>query len=215
MTNPNERETPAAFAMALLALDRVNAARILRAAGGSRPAAGVVESFVVPALDEIGHAWEAGDVALSQVYMSARICEELIDTVPGLSAPFRPDKPRIAMAALEDQHLLGKRMVLSMMRAGGFNVADYGVLNATDMAARAYADRIDVLLVSVLMLRSALGVSALRQALAALGAHPHIIVGGAPFRFDPNLWREVGADACGRTASDALMLVDQFIQVAA
>jgi methanogenic corrinoid protein MtbC1 len=61
------------------------------------------------------------------------------------------------------------------------------------------------------MLRSALAIKALTVLLDSLGSRPHIIVGGAPFRFDANLWREVGADACGLTASDAVVLVERFI----
>ena len=85
----------------------------------------------MPALDGIGRSWEAGDLSLSQVYMGARICEELI----GEPARVRrcragSDQPRVAMAALDDHHLLGKRMVLSVMRGCGFDVDDYGVLDA-------------------------------------------------------------------------------------
>jgi len=214
MTDKTISGNLAAFTTALLTLNRVNAARLLLDAADTRPPSEVVEDLVVPALDEIGRAWEAGDVALSQVYMSARICEELVAAVPELAVPFRPDRPRIAVAALEDRHLLGKRMVQSMMRASGFAVADYGVIDAPGLAIRAHAERIDVLLISVLMLRSALGVKALRVAFDSLGTCPHIIVGGAPFRFDANLWREVGADACGRTASDAVVLVERFIGAA-
>ena len=60
------------------------------------------------------------------------------------------------------------------------------------------------------MLRSALRVRALRAALDALGVHPFLIVGGAPFRFDAALWREVGADGCGHSASDAVTLVERY-----
>ncbi|MEI8259399.1 MAG: B12-binding domain-containing protein [Deltaproteobacteria bacterium] len=111
MTGTAHSPDLAEFTRALLDMDRVNAARLLRTVNHTRPAAAMVEQLVVPALDEIGHAWEAGDVALSQVYMSARICEEIIAAVPELAVSFRPDRPRIAIAALEDHHLLGKRMV--------------------------------------------------------------------------------------------------------
>jgi methanogenic corrinoid protein MtbC1 len=200
------------FADALLALDRVWASRLLREEGDARSPFAAVETLIVPAFDAIGNGWERGDIALSQVYMSARICEELVSAVPELSLPFRPDRPRIAVAALEDYHLLGKRLVLSMLRASGFAPADYGVLDAPALAARAHADNIDALLVSVLMLRSALHVRDLKTQLVALGSKTRVYVGGAPFRFDPNLWREVGADGWGRTASDAVNLVAQLME---
>jgi methanogenic corrinoid protein MtbC1 len=215
MTDPIHSLPLAAFTTALLAMDRIQAAGVLASEGKARPLVSVVDALVVPALDDIGRAWDAGDVALSQVYMAAKICEELVGAVPKPSGRIRPVRPRIAMAALEDHHLLGKRIVLSMMRASGFVVADYGVLAAPALAAKARGDDIDVLLISVLMLRSALAVRALRKAFDALGTCPHLIVGGAPFRFDANLWREVGADACGRTASDAVLLVERFARAAA
>lgn len=36
--------------------------------------------------------------------------------------------------------------------------------------------------------------------------------GGAPFLFDENLWREVGADAMGRNAAEAVTLVSEWMQ---
>jgi methanogenic corrinoid protein MtbC1 len=202
-----ESDRIGAFTAALLAVDRVQAGRALDVAAGALPPIEMVEQVVVPALDEIGRAWEAGDVALSQVYMGARICEELVAAVPQLAVPFRADRPRIAIAALEDYHLLGKRIVVSMLRASGFAVIDYGTSDAIALADRACADRIEALLVSVLMLRSALRVTAVRARCEQLGYRPRLFVGGAPFRFDDRLWQDVGADACGHTASDAVRLV--------
>jgi methanogenic corrinoid protein MtbC1 len=57
------------------------------------------------------------------------------------------------------------------------------------------------------MLPSALEVKAVRATLARRGHRVRIAVGGAPFLLDPELWREVGADAFGRSASDAVAIV--------
>lgn len=207
MLGNTELERVSAFTAALLAVDRVRAGRALAAAGSALPPIQMVEQIVVPALDDIGRAWEAGEVALSQVYMSARICEELVAAVPELAVPFRRNRPRIAIAALEDYHLLGKSIVVSLLRTSGFAVADYGVADAVALADRACAERVDALLVSVLMLRSALRVVDVRTRCEQLGYRPRLVVGGAPFRFDDRLWQEVGADAWGRTASDAVRLM--------
>jgi len=37
-----------------------------------------------------------------------------------------------------------------------------------------------------------------------------VIVGGAPFRFDSSLWKEVGADAFGYNASDAFDIIQSL-----
>ncbi len=37
-----------------------------------------------------------------------------------------------------------------------------------------------------------------------------VIVGGAPFRFDESLWKEVGADATGNDPAEALKIVTKL-----
>ena len=41
----------------------------------------LAEKVVAPALERIGDDWKAGDASLSQVYMSGRICEKLVDEI--------------------------------------------------------------------------------------------------------------------------------------
>ncbi len=57
------------------------------------------------------------------------------------------------------------------------------------------------------MMPSALKIRNVRNALDARGVQLKILVGGAPFQFDPQLWREVGADAMGLSAADAVAVV--------
>ena len=59
------------------------------------------------------------------------------------------------------------------------------------------------------MLRSAFRVEALRKELETFTRRPRIVVGGAPYLFDASLWKEVGADAMGRSAADAIELVGE------
>jgi methanogenic corrinoid protein MtbC1 len=61
------------------------------------------------------------------------------------------------------------------------------------------------------MLPSALRVKDVKQGFIKAGKEVKIAVGGAPFRLDPQLWKEVGADMGGRTASDAIDIVLQFL----
>ena len=66
------------FEAALLALDRLEAARLLESGGDDRPVILRIEQDVVPAMESIGKSWEEGRLSLSQVYMSGRICEEIM-----------------------------------------------------------------------------------------------------------------------------------------
>lgn len=113
---------------------------------------------------------------------------------------------------LGDYHELGKRIVYAVLRASGFELFDYGRLDVDGLVARAQADGVHVLLVSTLILPSALQVAAVSRRLRASNPGIRIAVGGAPFRFDHQLWREVGADAMGASAADAVGLLRRWME---
>jgi len=201
-----------AFRDALETLDRIGAESVVNQARSELTPLQVVDQVVVPVLEQIGLAWEKGDLALSQVYMSGRICEELVEQVLPPSDPDRKHQPRSAIVVLCDYHMLGKRIVYSQMRASGFELFDYGRMDVDELVERALADKLRVLLISVLMLPSALKVKQVCARLKAAGAPIKIAVGGAPFLFDDRLWQEVGADAMGHNAAEAVNLVEAWMR---
>ena len=205
----HELVTP--FKKALLALDRVEADLLFTRAQGTLSPISAVEQVVVPALVQVGADWESGLVALSQVYMSGRFCEDLVEKVLPPSDPDRKHQPRSAIVVLNDYHLLGKRIVYSVMRASGFELFDYGRMDVDELVARAIEDKIRVLLISVLILPSALKVKAVCARLKAARPDIRIVVGGAPFQFDRELWQELGADAMGASAADAVTIVERWM----
>ena len=204
-------ESAEAFATALLALDHLAATDVLDRAVSTQPGSWYLDDIVVPALVRIGDGWSAGEVSLSQVYMSGRMCQRLIADRAGSPAALRPTQPRLAIGVLDDSHALGKQIVVHLLRSSGYQVSDWGArLSVEDMVEAAVEERPDVLFVSVLMLRSALLVAQLRQRLHDAGLDVFIVVGGAPFRFDPGLAGEVGADFVGSSASDALPIMSNI-----
>ncbi len=200
-----------AFRESLETLDRVSAEALFQQALAAQTPIAAIESLVVPALEQMGQAWQEGSVALSQVYMSGRFCEELVERVLPPSDPDRKHQPRSAIVLLNDYHALGKRIVYSVMRASGFELFDYGRMDVEQLVERAIADRIRVLMISVLMLPSALRVSEVCARLKSRDSGIRVLVGGAPFLFDEQLWREVGADAMGHSASEAVTIVERWM----
>ncbi len=196
-------------------MDRVGAKRVLDHAGTSQSAVEVVERLVLPALEHLGNEWEAGVLALSQIYMGGRICEELVDALLPPASPDRIDQPRMAIAVLDDFHFLGKRLVYSTLRASGYELSDYGRMEAGDLVARASREQIEVLMVSTLMLNSALRIKEVSAGLATAGLGTKLIVGGAPFRYDAELWKEVGAHATSGTASGIIPIVNRLTELKA
>jgi methanogenic corrinoid protein MtbC1 len=192
---------------ALIALDRLRVESIIQQAVGHMGSTRAIEELMVPVLIALGEEWNNGSVALSQIYMSSRICEDIVDRILPATAADQNSHLRPAIVVLSDYHMLGKRIVLSVMRASGFDILDYGRMEVNELVERVIADNLKVLLISVLMLPSALKVKEVREALNARGSRARIAVGGAPFLFDSELWREVGADAMGRNAADAVTIV--------
>ncbi len=198
------------FERALLLLDKEQAKRLIDQAmmlGGVQQ---VIQQLIVQPLTHIGDCWQAGTVALSQVYMSGRICEALIDDLLPQTTLKRRDQPRLAIAVLSDSHALGKRIIYSSLRASGLEIQDFGQgLTVDQLVQQTRAQAIEILFVSVLMYPSALNVKALKQGLTGTGTK--VMVGGAPFMLMPDLWRQVDADAFGADAADALDFVNKHL----
>jgi methanogenic corrinoid protein MtbC1 len=195
------------FEEALLTVNRDGAQRVLESRAQT-PLTERLDGIVVPAFDRIGKAWTEGTVALSQVYMAGRIVEELLASGRTRS----PDRrPRVAITVLEDHHMLGKRMVASILTATGIDVEDLGRTTVDELVERVRVEGYELVLISVLMLPSALRVRDVVEKLGTLGRPVRVIVGGAPFRLDPTLAQRVGAHAFGATASDAVHMVNAFL----
>ncbi len=199
------------FEDALLHVNRVQAEGILEQHFRNQGSFEQMEQIVMETLERIGSDWEAGLVSLSQVYMSGVICEDLVDKYLPKYQVRRINAPRMAIGVLLDHHALGKRIVYSVLRAAGFEILDFGQgLSVDELVHKTIENDIEVLLISTLMLPSALKVERLRDELRARGSFTKLVVGGAPFRLDPLLWRTVGADADGKSASHVIAAIEDL-----
>lgn len=202
------------FEKALLQINRMKAAELFEKCYALENRFDLLEQLTVQTLEKIGGGWEDGKVSLSQVYMSGVICEELIDKYLPKKLIERKNMPKMAIAVLQDHHALGKRIVYSILRASGFEIMDFGQgLSVENLVAKSKENQIEILLISTLMLPSALKVKAVREQLVLHGDVPKIVVGGAPFRLDKNLWKTVGADADGKDASSVIKTIETIVAV--
>jgi len=147
--------------------------------------------------------------------MSGRICEDLLEelfseTLTDGPPAVETEPPRLAIAVLEDYHLLGKQIVRTVLRAASYQVRDYGRQDVETLVELVHSDGIEVLLISTLMLPAALRVRELVERLRVVAPGVRVVVGGAPYRFDDQLWREVGADAVGLSAGDILAILERL-----
>lgn len=202
------------FESAIIRSDRVLASDILDSAANISSLSGILDGIIAPALQRIGTRWEAGELALAQVFMAGKIAETLIGekmTAEGFS-PVHPT-PRIAVAVYEDFHSLGKQMIITVLRAAGYDPIDYGInLNGADLVRLIEKDEVDILFLSALMLRAALSIKDFTRLIAERGLKTRIIVGGAPFIFDPGLADEVGAWAMAKDAAGTIPIIERYLK---
>lgn len=192
------------FEDALLSLNSVAAQNMIFRAFTEDNAFEIVNDIIAPVLEKIGDMWVCGDIALSQEYMAGKICEEIVEKLLPSESPSRMSTPVIGITTLGDEHMLGKRIVTSFIRASGFNIHDYGDMGPENVAMKVKEEGVEVLMVSTLMLNLAYEVKKLREIFDRENISARIIVGGAPFLFDRDLWKEVGADAMAVDAMESI-----------
>lgn len=141
-------------------------------------------------------------------FRNARILEAALDRLEPL-VPARADGPPIVIGnAWQDFHDLGRRIVVSALRADGFRVVDLGLsVRNEDLVDAAVREGATVIGVSTLLLHTAKHVPELKQLLRRRGLHRiRVIAGGAPFLVDPTLRERVGADGVAFDPAGAVRL---------
>jgi methanogenic corrinoid protein MtbC1 len=180
----------------------------------------VVFEVVLPAMDLMIKAIsENMDANLAQHFMTAQIA----DTVTAEMVSKFQKAPEIVGTvvigtAMGDMHSLGKRIVIGCLRARMIDVTDLGVnVPPERFVDEATAKNADVIGVSAMMVHTAKGENgclAVRRVLKERGLERkvRIIVGGAPFRFDENMFRMVQADACALDGVTAGKVIADLIR---
>jgi methanogenic corrinoid protein MtbC1 len=193
---------------ALINMDRIAIRQILSPVDGSLIQKDLIDEVIVMALEEIGRRWEEGTLAISQVYMAGVLIEEIIITIYPTIESSPQKQVKLATVVLDDYHMLGERIVASHLIGAGYTPIRYGRKDVQELLPLVYRDNLKYLLISTLMLSSALKIKEVTAGLT--GKEIKVIVGGAPFRLDPNLGIEVGADRVCFTASDAVTAIREL-----
>lgn len=194
----------------LIDYDKTSSKELLRSLFNSDGDYTVINKIFFDALNDIGEEWNKGKLSLAQVYMSGVLCEELINDFFNLEDKKDVDS-NIAIVTFSDYHILGKKILYSQISVCGYQIKDFGQISDNEkLVKRCINERIELLMISVLMLPSALKIKELRACFEREKYDIEIIVGGAPFVFNPLLYKEVGANATGKTPTDAMRYIDKW-----
>lgn len=206
---------------ALLDTDREQALALLsRALGDGTTPEELVFAVVTPAIEKMSRDLTR-DLAttLSQHFIAAQISEEAIELLLPLFSTIPEIRGNVIIGtAAGDFHGLGKKIVRGCLRAKLFAVTDLGVnVPAERFVEQALACNASIIAISAMMVHTALGAdgaSGVRQLLRERGLESRIkiIVGGAPFRFDENLYQSVSADAWADNGIEATRVICELMR---
>ncbi len=209
------------YLKALFDTDKARALQIVQTAldSGMTPEK-VIFEVVIPGMERmIGGMLSDNLITLSQHFLSSQIAEEVADRLIPMFATAPEVRGHVVIGTSHgDFHGLGKKIVTGCLRARMFEVTDLGINVAPErFVDEAALTGAEVIGISSMMLHTATGERGprrVRQILRERGLEGRIriIVGGAPYRFHDNLFREVGADAWADSAAEAPAVVALMVQ---
>lgn len=183
----------------------------VRAAGDLGP---FYAQVVTPALREVGRLWETGLLSVAGEHRACAVARRTCDVLNHLLVPFQHRKGRVVVsAAPEEWHDLGARILADLLAGDGWAVDYLGAnVPARDLLELVRQVRPRVLALSLTVpfnLQEVRDLAGQVRAEHGAGA-PRILLGGALFAQDPDLWRRLDADGHAATADGALALLEQW-----
>jgi trimethylamine corrinoid protein len=180
----------------------------------------IVFKVVIPAVEEMmSNITKDPDANLAQHFMTAQIAAEVTERM--LTKFQHPPQilGRVVIGtAYGDLHSLGKRIVMGCLKALMVEVTDLGVnVPAQRFVDEAVAHDAQVIAISAMMVHTATGehgARKVREILQERGLEGRfrIVVGGAPYRFDTELYKSVGADAWASDGVNAGRVIVDLIK---
>jgi methanogenic corrinoid protein MtbC1 len=193
-----------AYNEAIFDTDRERALKVIHDAvnKGVSPEA-IVFKVVIPAIElMIKSISESFDASLAQHFLTSQVAADVVEEMIPKFKKTPEVVGRVVMGTSQgDFHGLGKRIVIGCLNALMINVTDLGLnVPPERFIDEAVAHDAQVIGISSMMVHTARGENGclkVRRILKERGLEGKIkiIVGGAPYRYDGNLYRIVQADS--------------------
>jgi 5-methyltetrahydrofolate--homocysteine methyltransferase len=167
----------------------------------------LLNESMIPAMRDIGDKFSRNEVYVPEMLIAARAMQSGLKLIePLLAKSGHKPRARICIGTVKgDLHDIGKNLVAMMLKGAGFEVDDLGVdctIEKYDMAVQRGAT---IVCLSALLTTTMPYMKAVAQHFAERKG-VKVIVGGAPVTAD--YAREIGADAYGSDANDAVRAVE-------
>jgi signal transduction histidine kinase len=187
--------------------------RILAAVAGGLPVRDVYSTVFEPVQIEVGRRWQLGRLSVAQEhYCTAAIQLAMASLYPYVFGAASRGRRVLAATIGGELHEIGARMVADLFTLAGWEVDYLGA----DLPAFALVAAVRELRPQVVALSTTLRphVRRVMEAVAALrreSPRPIVLVGGQPFREDPELAIAVGADGTAPDAASAVACAERLL----
>lgn len=166
----------------------------------------MLDQALVPAMDEVGKLFSAGDIFIPEMMVSAKVMQLALDVLkPHLVGDQQVNLAgRFAIGTVKDDlHDIGKNIVISMMQGAGFEVTDLGIDCPPEKFIAAIEDGAQVLGLSAILTTVVKNIGETIKAIEESGLRDRvkILVGGVAVT--PTFAQEMGADAYCEDAGEA------------
>jgi 5-methyltetrahydrofolate--homocysteine methyltransferase len=169
----------------------------------------LLDTALIPAMDEVGRLFEAGEVFVPEMLVAARAMQGALNLLrPLLAETGKEPIGKVAIGTVAgDLHDIGKNLVGLMLEGAGFHVTDLGVDVSPDRFVQAASGNVQVIGMSALLTTTMPAIKTSIDALVAAGLRDRVkvVIGGAPVT--QAFAEQVGADAYSSDAASAVRTV--------
>jgi 5-methyltetrahydrofolate--homocysteine methyltransferase len=173
----------------------------------------IIENGISRGLDLVGEQFEAGTYFLGDLVMAGEVVKEAMPLIESRMDPGSAGKKgKVILATVHgDIHEIGKNIVGMLLNVNGFEVIDLGVdVPAEEIMTAIQEKEARLVGLSALLTTMVGGIKEVVDSIAEAGLKNRvkIVIGGACA--SEKLREEMGADAYGETAIDAVKIFTEF-----
>jgi corrinoid protein of di/trimethylamine methyltransferase len=175
----------------------------------------LIDDAMIPAMDEVGKLFEAGEYFVPELLLSARAMKTALELIrPLLAESGAASKGCIVIGTVKgDLHDIGKNLVSAMLEGAGFQVIDLGTdVSPEDFVTAVQKHDANMVGLSALLTVTMPSMKATIEALEAAGLRDRVkvLVGGAPLSTE--YAHAIRADACADNATAAVRAAQELME---
>lgn len=177
----------------------------------------LVNKYMIPAMDEVGRKFEADELFVPELLVTARAMKKALEVIkPLLAAKGAKPIGKVVVGTVKgDLHDIGKNLVASMLEGAGFEVLDLGVDVSPEKFIAAVKEHTpNIVALSALLTTTMPSMKGTIEQISSAGLRSQVkvIIGGAPVTQD--YANEIGADGYSENANGAVGLARKLVAAA-